>query len=110
MAVLAAMTGIALAMVFRVAKAFWLESAGAKLILGPVFETGLSSHAMQQGGIGLILTTLDPDCAPNGGDVLPRHAGHLHGIFADRWRRQRLAECRWSSAGYVGTAAGNGSG
>ncbi|WP_415847028.1 type IV secretion system protein [Stenotrophomonas indicatrix] len=58
MAVLAAMTGIALDMVFRVAKAFWLESAGAKLILGPAFENGLSSQAMQQGGMGLILTTL----------------------------------------------------
>jgi hypothetical protein len=29
MAVLAAMTGIAMDMAFRVAKAFWLESAGA---------------------------------------------------------------------------------
>ncbi|PSD18398.1 type VI secretion protein [Stenotrophomonas maltophilia] len=58
MAVLAAMTSIALDMVYRVAKAFWLESAGAKLILGPAFENGLSSQAMQQGGMGLILTTL----------------------------------------------------
>ena len=58
MAVLAALTGIALAMVFRVAKAFWLESAGAKLILGPALGNGLSSQAMQQGGMGLILTAL----------------------------------------------------
>ncbi len=58
MAVLAAMTGIALDMVLRVSKAFWLESIGAKLILGPAFENGLSSQAMQQGGMGLILTTL----------------------------------------------------
>ncbi|WP_343238821.1 conjugal transfer protein TrbL [Stenotrophomonas sp. yr243] len=52
------MTGIALDMVLRVSKAFWLESIGAKLILGPAFENGLSSQAMQQGGMGLILTTL----------------------------------------------------
>ncbi|WP_367784635.1 MULTISPECIES: type IV secretion system protein [unclassified Stenotrophomonas] len=58
MAVMAAMTGIALDMVLRVSKAFWLESIGAKLILGPAFENGLSSQAMQQGGMGLILTTL----------------------------------------------------
>ncbi|SNS41341.1 type IV secretion system protein VirB6 [Stenotrophomonas lactitubi] len=58
MAVLAALTGIALDMVLRVSKAFWLESIGAKLILGPAFENGLSSQAMQQGGMGLILTNL----------------------------------------------------
>ncbi|WP_416057227.1 hypothetical protein [Stenotrophomonas maltophilia] len=58
MAVLAAMTGIALDMVLRVSKAFWLESIGAKQILGPAFENDLSSQAMQQGGMGLIFTTL----------------------------------------------------
>ncbi len=58
MAVLAAMTGIALDMVLRVAKAFCLESAGAGLIFGPAFENGLFSQAMQQGGMGLILTAL----------------------------------------------------
>ncbi len=93
-------------MAFRVDKAFWLETAGAKLSLGQAFENGLSSQAMQQGGMGLILTTLDPDCATNGCDALPGHPWHIHGIFADRWWRQRFAECRWSSAGYVGAAAG----
>jgi type IV secretion system protein VirB6 len=58
MAVMAAMTGITLDMVLRVSKAFWLESIGAKVILGPAFENGLSSQAMQQDGMGLILTTL----------------------------------------------------
>ena len=47
MAVLAAMAGIALEMVLRVSKAFWMESIGAKLILGPAFANGLSSRAMQ---------------------------------------------------------------
>ncbi|WP_342351539.1 MULTISPECIES: type IV secretion system protein [Stenotrophomonas] len=44
MAVLAAMTGIALDMVLRVSKAFWLESIGAKLILGP---SSLHRHTRQ---------------------------------------------------------------
>ena len=57
-AVLATVPSIALHMVFRVAKAVWLESAGAKLILGPALGNGLSSQAMQQGGMGLILTAL----------------------------------------------------
>ena len=56
--------------------------------------------------MGLILTALILTTPPNGCDVLPGHLGHLHGIFSDSWWRQRLAECRWSSAGYVGAAAG----
>ncbi len=39
--------------------------------------------ALQQGGMGLILTTLIL-LRHNGGDVLPGNIGQLHGMFADR--------------------------
>lgn len=57
MAVLSAMVSIALDMVVRVAASFW----GAAIIgalMGSNFTDGMSSQAMQQGGLGLILTTL----------------------------------------------------
>jgi len=57
MAVLSAMVSIALEMVERVAFAFW----GATLVGGLLhqnFTDGMTSQAMQQGGLGLILTTL----------------------------------------------------
>lgn len=57
MAVLAAMTSIALKMVAAVSEAFW----GAAL-LGNFLDVdvvdGINSQAMQQGGLGLLLTTL----------------------------------------------------
>lgn len=57
MAVLSAMVSIALEMVIRVSGAFW----GAAIIGGLLktnFTDGMTSQAMQQGGLGLILTTL----------------------------------------------------
>ncbi len=57
MAVLAAMTGIAMEMVARVAASFWGASALGAL-LGSNLTEGMSSMALQQGGMGLILTTL----------------------------------------------------
>ncbi len=57
MAVLAAMTGIAMEMVARVAASFWGASALGAL-LGSSLTEGMSSMALQQGGMGLILTTL----------------------------------------------------
>ncbi|MGK2911370.1 MAG: type IV secretion system protein [Sphingobium sp.] len=57
MAVLAAMTSIALKMVTAVSEAFW----GAALVgsfLDMDAVDGISSQAMQQGGLGLLLTTL----------------------------------------------------
>lgn len=58
MAVLSAMVTIALDMVIRVAGAFWVAGGIGKLILGDAMSDGMSSMAMQQGGMGLILTTL----------------------------------------------------
>ncbi|RRT96212.1 type VI secretion protein, partial [Stenotrophomonas sp. 278] len=58
MAVLAAMVGIALDMVIRVASTFWLTAAADKWILQDSGAAGFTSQAMQQGGMGLILTTL----------------------------------------------------
>ncbi|RMW95825.1 hypothetical protein D9R12_08725 [Pseudoxanthomonas spadix] len=57
MAVLAAMTSIALKMMTAVSEAFW----GAALVgsfLDMDAVDGISSQAMQQGGLGLLLTTL----------------------------------------------------
>jgi type IV secretion system protein VirB6 len=57
MAVLAFVTSIAMEMVAKVALAMWGTSiVGA--IVGEDFSQGLSSQALQQGGMGLILTTL----------------------------------------------------
>ncbi|HDS1037418.1 TPA: type IV secretion system protein [Stenotrophomonas maltophilia] len=57
MAVLAAMTGIAMEMVARVAGSFWGAAAFGALLSTNLTE-GMSSMALQQGGMGLILTTL----------------------------------------------------
>ncbi|WP_248151613.1 type IV secretion system protein [Stenotrophomonas indicatrix] len=57
MAVLAAMTGIAMEMVARVAASFWGASALGALLSTHLTE-GMSSMALQQGGMGLILPTL----------------------------------------------------
>jgi len=57
MAVLSAMVSIALEMVVRVATAFW-GTALAGSLLGSDFTDGMTSVAMQQGGLGLVLTLL----------------------------------------------------
>jgi type IV secretion system protein VirB6 len=57
MAVLSAMVSIALEMVVRVSAAFW-ASALTGALLGANFTEGITSQAMQQGGMGLILTAL----------------------------------------------------
>nr|WP_180167476.1 type IV secretion system protein [Stenotrophomonas sp. SbOxS2]NYU00519.1 type IV secretion system protein [Stenotrophomonas sp. SbOxS2] len=57
MAVLAAMTGIAMEMIARVAGSFWGAAALGALLSTNLTE-GMSSMALQQGGMGLILTTL----------------------------------------------------
>jgi len=63
MAVLSAMVSISLEMVTRVAAAFW-ASAAAGSLLGQDFADGMTSQAMQQGGMGLILTTLIVSAPP----------------------------------------------
>lgn len=57
MAVLSAMVSIALEMVVRVSTAFW-GTALVGSLLGSNFSDGMTSQAMQQGGMGLILTLL----------------------------------------------------
>lgn len=57
MAVLSAMVSIALEMVVRVSAAFW-ASALTGALRGSDFTEGITSQAMQQGGMGLILTAL----------------------------------------------------
>ncbi|CAM4182766.1 type VI secretion protein [Stenotrophomonas lactitubi] len=58
MAVLAAMVSIALDMVIRVAGSFWATALVDKYLLDGALADGMTSQAMQQGGMGLILTTL----------------------------------------------------
>ncbi|RDZ28737.1 type IV secretion system protein [Lysobacter silvisoli] len=57
MAVLSAMVSIALEMVTRVAASFWGTALLGKLMQSN-FSDGMTSQAMQQGGMGLILTVL----------------------------------------------------
>lgn len=57
MAVLAAMVSISLDVVWRVAEKMWKDAIIGSL-LGSNFTDGISSVAMQQGGLGLILSTL----------------------------------------------------
>lgn len=58
MAVLAAMISIALDMVIRVSAAFWTSALVDKYLLNPDGSVDFTSQALQQGGMGLILTTL----------------------------------------------------
>ncbi|CAM0125255.1 hypothetical protein SMJ63A_70090 [Stenotrophomonas geniculata] len=51
------MTGIAMKMVSKVAFAFWGSTLTGAL-MGENFSEGMSSMALQQGGMGLILTAL----------------------------------------------------
>jgi len=58
MAVLAAMGSIAPDMVIRVAGAFWITAWADTFMMNGSMSDGMTSQAMQQGGMGLILTTL----------------------------------------------------
>jgi len=58
LAVLAAMVSIALDMVIRVAGAFWATALVDTFLMNGSMSDGMTSQAMQQGGMGLILTTL----------------------------------------------------
>ncbi len=58
MAVLAAMVSIALDMVIRVSASFWVTALVNKFPLMGASSDGMSSQAMQQGRMGLILTPL----------------------------------------------------
>lgn len=76
MAVLSAMVSIALEMVVRVASSFW----GAALIgslLNSNFTDGMTSQAMQQGGMGLILTTLIITAPPMAAAFFQGTLGHF---------------------------------
>jgi len=81
MAVLSAMVSIALEMVVRVAASFW----GAALVgtlLKMNFTDGMSSQAMQQGGLGLILTTLIITAPPMAAAFFQGTMGHFNYVGA----------------------------
>jgi len=67
-------TGIAMKMVSKVAFAFFWGRTWSGTLMGENFSEGISRMALQQGGMGLILTTLIL-LRPNGGHVLPGHLG-----------------------------------
>jgi len=58
MAVLAVMVTIAMDMVIRVAGAFWATALIDQFLLNGDLSDGITSQALQQGGMGIILTTL----------------------------------------------------
>lgn len=58
MGVLSAMVSIALDMVIRVSASFWTTALVNKFLLDGASSDGVTIQAMQQGGMGLILTTL----------------------------------------------------
>ncbi len=64
MAVLSVMVGYALGIVIAVSKAFWVDTLVTGLLLGGDGGTSYSSQAMQQGGLGLILTVLIVSAPP----------------------------------------------
>ncbi|TZF91483.1 type IV secretion system protein [Cognatilysobacter lacus] len=89
MAVLSAMVSIALEMVVRVASSFW----GAALIGGLVganFNDGMTSQAMQQGGLGLILTTLIVTAPPMAANFFQGTLGQFspYNVFGSAARPQ----------------------
>jgi type IV secretion system protein VirB6 len=58
MAMLSAMVSITLDMAIRVSASFWTTALVNKFLLAGAASDGMTSQAMQQGGMGLILTTL----------------------------------------------------
>jgi len=110
MAVLSAMVSIALEMVERVAFAFW----GATLVGGLLhqnFTDGMTSQAMQQGGLGLILTTLIVTAPPMAANFFQGTLGYFSpaSVFS-----APSAVPSWDAsgrypgqAGYVPTASAN---
>lgn len=77
MAVLSAMVSIALEMVVRVAASFW-GAALAGVLLKMNFTDGMTSQAMQQGGLGLILTTLIITAPPMAAAFFQGTMGHFN--------------------------------
>lgn len=67
MAVLSVMVGYALGIVVAVSKAFWVDTLVTGLLLGGDGGTSYSSQALQQGGLGLILTVLIVSAPPMAG-------------------------------------------
>lgn len=75
MAVLSAMVSIATKMVAKVAAAFWVSSAVGQFVgLG---SDGISSQALQQGGLGVILTVLIVSAPPMAAMFFQGTLGHF---------------------------------
>lgn len=88
MAVLAAMVTISLRMVTRVAEAFWGVALLDKLMPGDFME-GITSQAMQQGGLGILLTTLIVSTPPIAAMFFQGTLGHFSATNAFQSPTQR---------------------
>ncbi|MGY3266672.1 type IV secretion system protein [Lysobacter sp. HA35] len=96
MAVLSAMVSIALEMVVRVASSFW-GAALIGILTKTNFSDGMTSQAMQQGGLGLILTALIISAPPMAASFFQGTLGQFN--YTSAFQR----------AGYSGNGAPPGS-
>ncbi len=97
MAVVSAMVSIAFDVVIRVSASFWATALVNKFLLAGAASDVMTSQAMQQGGMGLILTTLILTAPRMAAMFFEGTLGGL-AILADR-------RCRWRP-GAAGSAAG----
>lgn len=98
MAMLSAVTAIALELASRVAVALWMAKA-INGILGTDVE-GLTTQAMQQGGIGLLLTVLIITVPPAAAMFFQGTIANLATTSAFASSTQSGGSGAWSNAGY----------
>ncbi|AXK72972.1 type VI secretion protein [Lysobacter sp. TY2-98] len=105
MAVLSAMVSIALEMVVRVASSFW-GSALLGVLAGSSFSDGMTSQAMQQGGLGLILTTLIISAPPMAASFFQGTLGQFTpaSVFGNRGAQMDPAGRFPGQSGYMPSA------
>lgn len=104
MAVLSAMVSIALEMVVRVASSFW-GAALVGVLSGTNFSDGMTSQAMQQGGLGLILTALIISAPPMAASFFQGTLGHFNYMSAFQPARPSATGVAPGGVSYIPTMA-----
>ncbi len=99
LAVLAAMVAIATKVVLAVAEAFWATALVGSL-LGSNFSSGFNSMALQQGGIGLLLTVLLISVPPMAG-------AFFQGTLGTFMAHSQISGSHGASGGWGGARGGN---
>ncbi len=102
LAVLAAMVAIATKTVLAVAEAFWATALVGSL-LGADFTSGMKSTALQQGGIGLLLTVLIISTPP-------MVANFFQGTLANFSPYAQISGSHGAAGGWGGGRGGGGGG